>query len=102
MEYIPRQQILGEIQNNFQTILETYDIDEVGIFEEEGQDNNYYMGYTITKDDKAFLIHQTFKKNDEGNMAPVLQEWTVESDEPNDEDRSGFGSLDEIFNKIFN
>ena len=37
-----------------------------GVFEEEGQDDRYYLGYTTRKDGKIHHIHLPFQKNSDG------------------------------------
>ena len=100
MEFLSRDQIISELQRNFQTYIDKYGIDNIGIFEEEGQYDRYYIGYTATKDGKTYHIHTPFVKNNLGDLAPIKNQWTVESDEPQKEDLSGYGSLDNAFREI--
>jgi hypothetical protein len=101
MEFIPREQLIDDIQDSFQPIIEKYNVDDIGVFEEEGQDDYYYVGYTVRKNGKVYMVHLPFQKNSEGHLAPAKQEWTVETDEPTEADGEGYDNLDEVFQNIF-
>jgi hypothetical protein len=62
VDYLSREQIMNVLQQSFQPCLNKYGIEDIGIFEEEGQDNRYYLGYTTRKDGKTHHIHLLFKK----------------------------------------
>ncbi|MBB6454930.1 hypothetical protein HNQ94_003419 [Salirhabdus euzebyi] len=100
MNNLSREQLINEIQDSFVTLMDQYDIDEIGIFEEEGQENQYYLGYTVRKDGKAYMIHHPYQKNRQGELTPLSDEWTVETDEPDLEDKRGYDNLDEVFNEL--
>lgn len=100
MEYLSREQILNELQQSFQTYIDQYNIDNIGIFEEEGQDDRYYIGYTISKGGKTYHIHSPYTKNSQGELSPIQNEWTVESDEPQKEDLRGYDNLESVFRDI--
>lgn len=44
MEFLPREQIINTLQEPLQSYIDKYGIDDIGIFEEEGQGNQYYLG----------------------------------------------------------
>ncbi|PWW25497.1 hypothetical protein DFO73_11396 [Cytobacillus oceanisediminis] len=100
MDFLPREQIINALQEPLQSYISKYGIDDIGIFEEEGQDNQYYMGYTVKKEGKTYHIHSPYTKNDNGGLAPIKKEWTVETDEPQKDDRRGFNDLDQAFRVI--
>jgi hypothetical protein len=100
MDFLPREQIINALQEPLQSYISKYGIDDIGIFEEEGQDNQYYMGYTVKKEGKTYHIHSPYTKNDNGGLAPIKNEWTVETDEPQKDDRRGFNDLDQAFRVI--
>ncbi|MDQ0154447.1 DUF5634 family protein [Robertmurraya andreesenii] len=100
MEYLPREQIIQALQEPFQSYVEKYGIDDIGIFEEEGQDNIYYMGYTVKKDGKTYHIHSTFRKDHEQELAPINNLWTIETDDPDGKDSTGFTSLENAFREL--
>ncbi|GLB59902.1 hypothetical protein NCCP133_20340 [Cytobacillus sp. NCCP-133] len=86
MEFLPREQIINLLQEPFQLYIDKYGIDDIGIFEEEGQNNQYYLGYTVKKAGKTYHIHSPFIKDDHGGLASAENEWILESDEPKGED----------------
>lgn len=49
MEFLPREQVIRELQEPFHLYIDKYGIDDIGVFEEEGQDHHCYMGYTVKK-----------------------------------------------------
>lgn len=100
LEYLSRTQIINELQKPFQTYLEQYEIDEIGIYEEAGQEGIYHMGYTVTKDGKTYHIHTSFQKNKDEFLAPLDDLWTLETDEPTEDDRTGYRDLVSVFRKI--
>ncbi|MBS4177747.1 DUF5634 family protein [Lederbergia citrea] len=100
MEFLSREQIINELQQSFQPYIEKFDLDGIGIFEEEGKDNRYYLGYTAEKDGKTYHVHIPYIKNNSGALAPVETEWTVESDDPRDEDRRGYNDVESIFRTL--
>ncbi|MEH7380231.1 DUF5634 family protein [Bacillus sp. JJ1533] len=101
MDYLSREQIINELQQSFQPYLNKYGIDDIGIFEEEGQGDRYYLGYTTRKDGKTHHIHLPYKKNNDGGLAPIDSKWTVESDNPLETDLKEFEDLDHVFREIY-
>ncbi|MDQ0257317.1 hypothetical protein J2S74_004775 [Evansella vedderi] len=97
MEYISRDTILDTMTDTFSTKMEQYDLDEIGIFEEHGEGDLYYIGYRVRKNDETFMVHQAYKQNDEGHLTPASSEWVIESESG---DFGEFTSLDEVFRQI--
>jgi len=100
MEFLPREQIINELQQSFKFYLNKYDFDDIGVFEEEGQKDRYYMGYTINKAGKTYFVHSLYQKNDAGNLTPINNEWTLETDEPQKKDKKGFHDLESVLRTI--
>lgn len=100
MEFLSREQIINDLQQSFQPYIEKFGIEDIGIFEEEGQDDRYYIGYTAKKEGKTYHIHTPFIKNNNGGLAPIKNEWTVESDEPQEKDLRGYNDLESAFREI--
>ncbi|MFB4162230.1 DUF5634 family protein [Alteribacillus sp. JSM 102045] len=100
MEFIPRDQLINELQDSFQPLMEKYNIDNIGVFEEEGQDNTYYVGYTVRKDGKVYMVHLPYTKNVDGHLARAPGGWMVETDEPSNLDVAGYDDLDEVFQRF--
>ncbi|WP_338451080.1 DUF5634 family protein [Niallia oryzisoli] len=100
MEYLTREQIINDLQQSFQPYIDKFDIEDIGIFEEEGQDDQYFIGYTARKEGKTYHIHTPFKKNNHGELTPIKNEWTIESDEPEREDIRGFKDVESALREI--
>lgn len=100
MEYSTREQIIDELQQSFAAYLNQYDLDDIGIFEEEGQGDQYHFGYTAKKDGKTYHIHTPFIKNNNGDLAPLNHDWTIETDEPEKNDLSGYHDIESAFRDI--
>jgi hypothetical protein len=100
MNFLPREQIINELKDSFQPFIDKYGIEDIGVFEEEGQENHYHLGYTVRKEDKIYHIHSPFLKNNEGGLSPEKKEWTIESDEPDVEDLRGFKELEDALREI--
>ncbi|OLO27568.1 hypothetical protein BTR23_19815 [Alkalihalophilus pseudofirmus] len=97
MEYLSREEILDEMNHSLRTIMEKYNVDEIGVFEEQGEGNHYFIGYTIRKASEVFMTHTPYVKNEEGLLRPEKKEWVIETDEG---DLRGFSSLDEVFEEM--
>jgi hypothetical protein len=100
MEFLPRAQIINELQEPFQSYIQKFGIDDIGIFEEEGEKDLYHMGYTVNKSGNTYHIHRAYRKDDNGGLAPDMHEWTVESDDPEKEDIGGYKDLESVFKSI--
>lgn len=97
MEFFPRDAIINEMNKSLSSILHQYNLEDVGVFEEEGEGNSYYLGYTIRKNNEVYMIHQQFTKNDQGELTVTNNEWIIESD---DGDTRGYQSLEDVFHYI--
>lgn len=100
MDFLTREQIINELQHSFQPFIDKYDIEDIGVFEEEGQGNHYYLGYTVRKDGRILHIHSPYLKNDDGALTPEKKEWTIEYDEPMEKDLKGFKDIEDAFREI--
>jgi hypothetical protein len=100
MEYLPREQVINKLQQPFQSYIDQYGIDDIGIFEEEGQGNQYHLGYNVKKSGKTYHIHMPYQKNNNGDLAPLKEEWTLETDEPQKEDRKEFQNIETVLREI--
>lgn len=100
MEFLSREQIINELQQSFELYIDHFDIEDISIFEEEGQDERYYIGYTVNKDGKTYHIHTPYIKDNNGGLASVSKEWTVESDDPKKDDVTGYNDLESVFREI--
>jgi hypothetical protein len=78
--------------------MDKYDLDDIGIYEEEGEGNHYYMGYTIRKDGLVYMINRPYIKNAQNELTIDKDEWTVQTDEGNEV--KGIHNLEEVFQKI--
>ncbi|WP_338472482.1 DUF5634 family protein [Niallia sp. XMNu-256] len=101
MDYQSREQIVNGLQQSFEPYLNKYGLERIGIFEEEGQDECYYIGYTTQKDGKTYHVHLPFHKDNNGGLIPIDQKWTVESDNPQEKDLKEFEDLDHVFREIY-
>ncbi|MGG1814380.1 DUF5634 family protein [Cytobacillus firmus] len=72
----------------------------MGIFEEEGQDQYYYLGYTVKKAGKTYHVHSPFVKDGNGGLTPAGNEWTIELDEPDRADSRGFTSIEQALQEL--
>lgn len=97
MGNVTREDILNDLQQSFRSYLDTYHLDDIGLFEEQGPNGTYYIGYTISRNGDTYMIHQAYKKNHEGLFSLASDEWTIETDEPSFNDKKGFGSIDDAF-----
>ncbi len=100
MEFLPRDQIINELKQAFPSYIEKYGIDAIGIFEEEGQDDKYHLGYTVTKQGKTYHVHTPYIKNNSGDLAPLKEEWNIETDDPDKKDQHGYSNLESVFREI--
>lgn len=100
MEFTTREKIIDQIENNFSKLMTSFNLDEIGIFEEEGPENKYFLGYTVKKNDISYMIHQPYKKSTEGELAPLEEQWTIETDEPNYEDKHGYKDINEFLSTL--
>ncbi|MCA1029736.1 DUF5634 family protein [Bacillus timonensis] len=97
MTFESRNDILQSMIESLHPLLDQYDLDDIGIYEEEGEGDEYYMGYTFRKNGKVFMINMPYVKNRHGELAPKQQEWTIQEKEG---EAKGFQSLDEAFHTV--
>ncbi|AGT31784.1 hypothetical protein M493_07495 [Geobacillus genomosp. 3] len=97
MEFAPRSVVIEEFIDTLEPMMEAYDLDQVGIFEEHGEGNRYYIGYTINKDDEMIVVHMPFVRNERGEVALEKQEWTVRKD---GDEKTGYRSLQEAMEEV--
>lgn len=100
VEFLSREEILNDLQQLLPTYLDKYNLDDIGIYEEQGQGDVYYIGYTVKKDGKTYHIHTPYHQNEHGELTSHQQSWTAEPDEPNKEDLKGYHDLDSVFRDI--
>ncbi|RIW28233.1 hypothetical protein D3H55_21960 [Bacillus salacetis] len=100
MAFLSREQLINDLQTAFPSLMDDYKLENIGIFEEEGQKDQYYLGYTARKDGKAYMIHLPYKKDHDGGLEPSSSQWTIESDDPGTIDTSGYESLESAFRGI--
>jgi hypothetical protein len=97
VDFVPRSVIIHEFIDTLQPMMEAYHLDQVGIFEEEGEGNKYYIGYTINKDDDMIVLHMPFVKNERGELALEKQEWTIRK---NGREQKGYRFLHEAMDEM--
>ncbi|WP_027409106.1 DUF5634 family protein [Anoxybacteroides tepidamans] len=97
MEFVPRSAIIHEFIDTLEPMMDVYGLDQVGIFEEEGNGDTYYIGYTINKDDDMIILHMPFVKNERGELALEKEEWTIRAD---GKEEKGYHSLQEAMEKV--
>ncbi len=49
MEYVKRETAISELTHHMDDILNKYNLQGVSVYEEEGEGNHYYLGYTVKK-----------------------------------------------------
>jgi len=97
MEYGTREEIMNTLQQSFHTLMDSYKLEDIGLFEEQGQNGEYYIGYTINQNGATYMLHQTYKMNQDGQFSLINKEWTIETDEPKFDDKKGYGSIEDAF-----
>ncbi|WLD93855.1 DUF5634 family protein [Alkalihalobacillus sp. AL-G] len=97
MNYYPVDAIRNELQQHFEELLNEHDLDEIEIYEEEGPEDSYYMGYVVKKDEKVYMVNLPYKKNDQGEIGIQEQNWTVQIE---NNETNGYDSLDDVFKYI--
>ncbi|MCM3151373.1 DUF5634 family protein [Priestia megaterium] len=97
MEYVGREAIVSELTHHMDDILNKYNLQGVSVYEEEGEGNHYYLGYTVKKNDHVFMLNRPYLKDKDGKLAVEKQEWTVQG---NEGEKNGYTSLEDAFQKI--
>ncbi|CDQ20598.1 hypothetical protein SAMN05192559_105133 [Halobacillus karajensis] len=101
MESVPVEQLISDLENSFRPLMEKNNLDDIGIFEEEGQGDYYHLGYTVKKNERVYMVHLPFIKSEDGHLTLDKQEWIVETDDPNAVDLKGFDKIDDVFQSLF-
>ena len=102
MIYLQREVIVNDLMHSFKPLMENHQLEDIAVFEEEGEGDTYYMGYSVRKNDSVYMIHRPFKKNEKDELTPVSNEWIIESDAGDNIEARGFENLDEVFEQINN
>jgi len=97
VDYISVETILNDFKESLPVLIKQYNLAEAAVFEEEGDENTYYIGYTVKKSGNTYHIHMPFEKNDEDHLTLVKPEWTIQAEEA---EYKGYESLDDVFEKI--
>jgi hypothetical protein len=97
LDYQSRETIMDDMNHGLAQLMNRYQLDDIGIYEEEGAGKNYYLGYTVRKDGKVFMINIPYEKNEEGELAAQDQEWTIQAETG---EKKGYRSLNEVFEEI--
>ncbi|MGI8385975.1 DUF5634 family protein [Robertmurraya sp. P23] len=100
MENGTREEIMNTLQQSFHSLMDTYKLEDIGFFEEQGPNGEYYIGYTINQNGGTYMLHQTYKTNHDGQFGLINKDWTIETDEPNFNDKKGYGSIEEAFQQL--
>ncbi|WP_236939176.1 DUF5634 family protein [Evansella clarkii] len=100
MDFLPRETIVNDLMHSFEPLMEKYILEDISVFEEEGEGDQYHMGYTVRKDDRVYMIHLPYRKNEDNQLAPVKREWVIESDAGDEPEAHGLENLDDVFEKI--
>ncbi|GAB1771966.1 DUF5634 family protein [Priestia megaterium] len=97
MEYVKREAAINELTHHMDDMLNKYNLQGVSVYEEEGEGNHYYLGYTVKKNDQVFMLNRPYLKDKDGKLAVEKQEWTVQG---NEGETNGYTSLEDAFQKI--
>lgn len=97
MEYIPYEQLKNDMNQQLKELMMKYNLEDIGIYEEEGAGDTYYLGYTVRKDGKIYMVNMPYKKDHHGGLALQHQDWTIQ--EENGESK-GYQNLEEVFSHI--
>ncbi len=97
MEYVPYVQLKNDMTHQLKGLMTKYDLEDIGIYEEEGIGDTFYMGYTVRKDGKIYMVNMPYKKDHYGRLALQNQDWTIQFE---DGESKGYQSLDEVFSHI--
>ena len=100
MDFLSREAILHEMNDSLEHMLQKYNLEDIGIFEEEGGGDRYYLGYTVRKNGEVYMVHMPFVKNEEGQLARLEEGWVIESDEGDGSEARGYENLDDAFNYL--
>ncbi|MFC7395489.1 DUF5634 family protein [Scopulibacillus cellulosilyticus] len=97
MEYVPRETVLNDMKSEMKNVMNNYGLEDIGLYEEEGEGREYYIGYTVRKDGKVYMINIPFVKNDKNELAIAEQCWMIQEENG---DYKGCKTLGEVFQAI--
>ncbi|GIN84542.1 hypothetical protein J6TS2_09280 [Heyndrickxia sporothermodurans] len=97
MDYINRETLLDQMNAQLKDMMERYQLEDIGIYEEEGMGKDYYIGYTIRKNGKIYMLSMPYEKNGLGKLSLKNKEWTIQGEEG---EAKVFHSLEDVFLKI--
>lgn len=97
MQFLKREERMNEMLHSLEPLLEQYQLDEIGIYEEEGVNDLYYMGYTVKKGEHVYMIHQPYVKNEKEELALQEPQWTIQSEQ---KESKGYSSLEDVLTQI--
>ncbi|MCM3585458.1 DUF5634 family protein [Mesobacillus maritimus] len=100
MDFSPREEVLSELQQSFTSYIEKYNLDDIGLFEEQGENQQYHVGYTVKKNGKTYHIHTPYQLNEHGELAALNHEWVAEPDDPNKKDAHSYQDVDSILRTL--
>lgn len=98
MEFLSRESVLQELNDSLEQMMTKYNLDDVGIYEEEGANEEFFLGFTVRKNGKVYMINEPYVKDEKGNIAIKEKTWTIQTDQG--KEAKGFDSLDEVFQHI--
>jgi hypothetical protein len=97
MQYINREILLNDLTNRLQELMMEYDLEDIGIYEEQGVGNEHYIGFTIRKNGEVYMVNLPFVKNDNGELVVREQDWTIQYETG---ESHGYKSLDDVISAI--
>ncbi|HWO95616.1 MAG TPA: DUF5634 family protein [Bacillus sp. (in: firmicutes)] len=97
MHFLKREERMNEMLHSLESLLKQHQLDEIEIYEEEGEDELYYMGYTVKKGEHVYMVHQPYVKNEKKELALKEPQWTIQSEQG---ESKGYPSLEDVFNQI--
>lgn len=99
MQYINREVLLNDLQTRLQGLMEEYDLEDIGIYEEQGAGNEHYVGFTIRKNGEVYMVNLPFVKNHNNELVVSEQDWTIQKE---DGESHGYNNLDDVMSAIDN
>jgi hypothetical protein len=97
MDVQSRNTIINSLEGDFNTLMEQYNLDRIGVYEEEGKDNLYYMGYTVVKDGKTYMLSTPYSKDNNGQLSSKNAPWTLQAE---DGEKAGYQTIHDILSEI--
>jgi hypothetical protein len=97
MEYINREALVTELTSRFQALMDEYDLEDIGVYEEQGAEDEYYVGFTVRKEGEVYMINLPYTKNQQGELSVKEQDWTIQAENG---ELHGYRNLDDVFTAI--